>query len=375
MHASARPAAGGASPVAATRAFPAQGARRFLILGGIGLILAGMIFGDIFAVFVLHQNAGRIGAHLQAGVEAVAAGNAAAAEAHILVIGGPGGLLENRGTKVDTHVHIIAFGYIALLLALVLPYVALPEPLKKHLAVVFLLGATLLPVSVFLIYHVGLAYSPLSSIGWASILADLGGLLVIIACAGYLTGVWRHLRSGRDAWRAEVLLPERSGSSRTLLVGGTLLVLIGYLHGAYYAGVHLYEHEARDVQLLRTMLESAAAGNADQASAAVNAYGGLQGEKAVHIAAHAHIIEFGTLALLLAFVQPLVFLSEPWKRRWTAALLAGSVILPVFVLLELKWGLVAGGIADVGGLLVIIALTAMLIGVLRHTGRLDAGKA
>jgi len=375
MHASARPAAGGASPATATRAFPAQGARRLLILGGIGLILAGMIFGDIFAVFVLHQNAGRIGAHLQAGVEAVAAGNAAAAEAHILVIGGPGGLLENRGTKVDTHVHIIAFGYIALLLALVLPYVALPEPLKKHLAVVFLLGATLLPVSVFLIYHVGLAYSPLSSIGWASILADFGGLLVILACAGYLAGLWRHLRSGRDAMRAEVLLPERSGSSRALLAGGTLLVLIGYLHGAYYAGVHLYEHEARDVQLLRTMLESAAAGNADQASAAVNAYGGLQGEKAVHIAAHAHVIEFGTLALLLAFVQPFVFLSEPWKRRWTAALLAGSVILPVFVLLELKWGLVAGGIADFGGLLVIIALTALLIGMLRHTGRLDAGKA
>jgi hypothetical protein len=53
-------------------------------------------------------------------------------------------------------------------------------------------------------------------------------------------------------------------------------------------------------------------------------------------------------------------------------LLGGSVILPVFVLLELKWGLVAGGIADVGGLLVVIALVGMLIGVLRYSGRLDA---
>jgi hypothetical protein len=305
----------------------------------------------------------------------VAAGKAAAAEAHILFIGGPGGLLENHGTKVDTHVHVIAFGYIALLLALVLPYVALPEPLKKQLAVVFLAGATLLPVCVFLIYYVGLAYSPLSSIGWASILADFGGLLVIVACAGYLAGLWRNLRSGRGALKAEVLLPETSWSSRALLAGGTLLVLAGYLHGAYYAGVHLYEHEARDVVLLRTMLESAAAGNAADARTAVNSYGALQGEKAVHIAAHAHIIEFGTLALLLAFVQPLVFLSEAWKRRWAAMLLAGSVILPVFVLLELKWGLVAGGIADFGGLLVILALTGMLVGVLRHSGRLDAENA
>jgi hypothetical protein len=50
-------------------------------------------------------------------------------------------------------------------------------------------------------------------------------------------------------------------------------------------------------------------------------------------------------------------------------MLTGSVVLPVFVLLELKLGLVAGGIADVGGILVIIALIGMLVGVLRYTGQ------
>jgi len=45
------------------------------------------------------------------------------------------------------------------------------------------------------------------------------------------------------------------------------------------------------------------------------------------------------------------------------------------VLLELKFGLIAGGLADMGGLLVIVALLAMWIGVLRCTGRLDAGDA
>jgi len=71
-------------------------------------------------------------------------------------------------------------------------------------------------------------------------------------------------------------------------------------------------------------------------------------------------------------VQPYIFLSERWKRRWTQILLAGSVILPVFVLLELKLGLLAAGIADIGGLMVIVALIAMLVGVLRYTGTLDA---
>jgi hypothetical protein len=345
-----------------------------LIIGGILLIVVGMIFGDIFAVFVLHQNASRIGQHLLAATEAVATEDAAAAENHIFRIAGPGGFLENRGTKVDTHVHIIAFGYIALLLALVLPYVALSERRKKQLAALFITAAAALPVSVFLIYYVGLAYSPLEAIGWASILADFGGLLLIIACAGFLVGLWRHQRGRGKPVSAQELLPDRSWPSRVLLTGGTLLVLVGFVHGAYYAGVHLYEHEERDVTLLRTMLDNAAAKNLPAATQAVIDYGGLQGEKAVHIAAHAHIIEFGTLALLLAFIQPFVFLSERWKRRWVIVLLLGSVALPVFVLMELYWGLVAGGLADVGGLLIIIALIGMLVGVLRYTGKLDASE-
>ena len=56
-------------------------------------------------------------------------------------------------------------------------------------------------------------------------------------------------------------------------------------------------------------------------------------------------------------------------------LLAGSVILPVFVFSNSKWGLVAGGIADLGGLLVVIGLVGMLVGVLRYSGRLDVAEA
>jgi len=44
-------------------------------------------------------------------------------------------------------------------------------------------------------------------------------------------------------------------------------------------------------------------------------------------------------------------------------------------LLELKWGLVAGGIADLGGLLVIIGLIGMVVGVLRYSGSLDVVEA
>jgi hypothetical protein len=60
------------------------------------------------------------------------------------------------------------------------------------------------------------------------------------------------------------------------------------------------------------------------------------------------------------------------KRRWIELFLLGSLLLPVCVLLEIKYGLIAGGIADFAGLLIIFALLAMWIGILRYTGDPDA---
>jgi hypothetical protein len=151
--------------------------------------------------------------------------------------------------------------------------------------------------------------------------------------------------------------------------------MLGFLHGSYYAAVDLYRHEALDYSILSQIGMGAAEKNAAAVESGLAAYGRLQGEKAVNIAAHAHIIEFGLLSILLAFFQPYVDLREIWKRRWAFVLLLGSLLLPACVLLELKFGLIAGGLADMGGLFVIVALLAMWIGVLRYTGRLDAGDA
>src|SRR5207245_8014016 len=47
----------------------------------------------------------------------------------------------------------------------------------------------------------------------------------------------------------------------------------------------------------------AAVANSSAAAQSVNAYGMLAAEKAVEIAGHSHIIEFGLLAILLSFIQ------------------------------------------------------------------------
>jgi hypothetical protein len=354
-----------AKPSPINSAFAPMSARRVLIFGGIALVAGGMLFGDVFAVFILHQNAGQQGAALIAANQAVAAGDEAAVNR---IFASLGSLLEDRGTKVDAHVHMIGAGYLALLLALVQPFIVLRARTKKILAALFIVGGTLLPIGIFLIHYVGLTHSPFAVIGWASILADSAGALLIIVLAVEAWGFRRYIRTRQ---LAEPTLPEdNSWERRTLLSGGTLLILLGFLHGAWYAAFHLYEHEDREETIIKALLDSPTI--AVSANAA-NDYGRLAAEKAVAIAAHSHIIEFGLLAMLLSFVQPYVFLTPKWKRRWTMALLAGSIVLPVFVQLEVKLGLIAGGIADGGGLLVIVALVGMLVGVLRYTGNLDAG--
>jgi hypothetical protein len=130
-----------------------------------------------------------------------------------------------------------------------------------------------------------------------------------------------------------------------------------------------------ETTILQRMIGFASDGNLVAASGEATNFGNLAGARAVNIAAHSHIIEFGLLAMLLSFVQPYVFLSEKWKRCWVKVLLGGSVILPVFVLLELKLGLLAGGIADLGGLMVILGLIGMLVGIVRYSGHLDAAES
>src|SRR6266705_195177 len=197
-------------------------AQRLLVFGGIALIAGGMLFGDIFAVFVLHQKGGETSAALLAATQAVAAQNPAAVKDAFTRIGG---LLEDRGTKVDAHVHLTDAGYLALLLALVQPYVALSNWRKKLLARLFLLGGVLLPIGIFLIHYVGLAYSPFAVIGWASILADSAGALLIVALLGEAWGLWKYFRGARTD--AEDELPaDRSWERRVLLSGGTVLVLL-----------------------------------------------------------------------------------------------------------------------------------------------------
>ncbi len=355
------------SKTALTDLLTAADPARLFVIGGLLLVIAGMIFGDLYAVFIMHPNNSNIGGELGAAISASAAGDADTVLSHF---GNIGHLLENAGTKKDSHVHMIHAGYLALLLAFLQPWVALGRRRKLLLAKTFLWAAVVLPVSIFLIHYVGLVFSPLQSIGWASIFADLAGLVLTVVLVFELAGLWRYARGLGE--HREPTATAFGRNSRTLLAGGALLLSIGFLFGAYYAGAHLEEHESREVSILGDLMMQAAANDTAMVNQGLVAYGGLQAERGVMIAAHAHVIEFGLLAMMMAIVQPYVFLKRAWRRRLVWMMLGGGAVLPVAVYSEMWYGLLAGGVADFAGLMVIVSLFGMFIGVLRYTGKIDS---
>src|SRR5207247_11412838 len=87
-------------------------AQRLLVFGGIALIAGGMFFGDIFAVFVLHQYVGATGTARLAATQAAAAQNPAAVKEAFTRIGG---LLDASGTKAETQVNLTGQRYLPIL--------------------------------------------------------------------------------------------------------------------------------------------------------------------------------------------------------------------------------------------------------------------
>ena len=340
--------------------------QRLLTIGGILLIASGMLFGDIFAMFVLHPNNARIGEAMFAASQLIPAGDSEGILNHFMAIGG---FLENRGTKVDTHSHMIHVGYIALLLAILQPWVALPAVTKRQVAWLYIISAALLPVSIFSIHYVGLAYSPLSHIGWGSIFADLFGALLSLAVFIQLWGLWQHRRGGGGS----ASIPDtRNPAARTLLLGGLSLLVWGFFYGAAYAAWLQSGSATSEVAILKQIVTHAAASDAGQVGASFGDFGNYQMYRAINVAVHTHINEMGILLLLMCFVQGYIHYSDTVRRRWARLAVLSAFGLPVGILLEINFGIIGSIVADFFGFMMIVALVAMLFGLLRYTGASDA---
>src|SRR6266851_10367990 len=119
-----------------------SGARRLLIVGGIGLALLGMIYGLWYAVFAEHQELDGIGKSLATGFSAAAERDARAAQT---------ALQQYREVKyaydrhVDVHGHWIGLAMVLIVLGIGINRVDFNEQRKILLAAGLVLGSFLFP--------------------------------------------------------------------------------------------------------------------------------------------------------------------------------------------------------------------------------------
>jgi hypothetical protein len=159
-----------------------SGAKRLLLIGGVGLALLGMTYGLWYAVFAEHQALDGMGGSLAAAFGAAAERNPATAARS----------LENyRQAKydydrqVDVHGHWIGLAMLLIVLAIGFDRVAFPEKQKLLLVWSLLLGSGLFPLGVLL---------QTASHGVApKALAAIGAALVIAALAVITFGIVRRL--------------------------------------------------------------------------------------------------------------------------------------------------------------------------------------
>jgi len=157
-----------------------------------------------------------------------------------------------------------------------------------------------------------------------------------------------------------------------LLRWGAVLILLGMLFGFGYAWVFTTDHEPRMFELVETMLAYAGGETDSEPLALVQSYRGVNSSIAILAAVHSHAIEMGTIALLLAFIQGFIMMSERMRMIWARAFLTGAYLLPFFIFNATIFGLRSAALADLSGFVVLVSLIAMLSGCVRQTGILDS---
>jgi hypothetical protein len=341
-------------------------AARLLVFGGISFILTGMLLGEVFAIFISHVASAQIRREwIGSMIPAI--------EQHDLAAVGAGysrieDLLERRGRIMDTHSHMIAYGFLALALALLQPLNKYSERIRRALALCIVLGGLVQSVFVFVSY-----WAMHQGHNWVLISSSAGGALVLAGVLGTLAGLrGTRLRSDFAAETSRLL---SSASSQILLRTGSFLILVGMVFGFYYAWVFVTRQEPKQIALMDAALNAALSRDSMTATSSITAYRSLQSRIAIVTAAHSHIIEMGIMAMLLAFVQNFVFLSDHWKRRWAVLFCIGAAVMPICTYTASILGLVSAGFADAFGVMSLIALFAMLWGIVRQTGADEHGYA
>jgi hypothetical protein len=156
-------------------------------------------------------------------------------------------------------------------------------------------------------------------------------------------------------------------SGRLLVIGGLFLAVWGMTYGLHYAV--FVEHQTLDNMggSLTATFVHAAEQATEQSQASLQSYANAAYAYVRQVDAHGHWIGLGLLLIVLGVAFSRVGFPESARMALAAALLAGSLIFPLGVLLEtVNRGAIPKAIAVAGSALVIASLAAIALGFSRN---------
>ena len=159
-----------------------------------------------------------------------------------------------------------------------------------------------------------------------------------------------------------------SGSRKILVFGGLALAALGMLYGLYYAV--FIEHQTLDSMggSLARSFAAAAQRNSAESATALEAFGNTKYDYVRQVDIHSHWIGLAMIMIVLGIAFERVNFSEAFRQLIAGALLAGSILFPLAVLLQTydHGGVIFKALAALGSGLVIAALAATAVGFSRR---------
>ena len=158
-----------------------------------------------------------------------------------------------------------------------------------------------------------------------------------------------------------------SRSRKILIFGGTVLAVLGMLYGLHYAVV--VEHQTLDRMSgsLAGAFAHAAERGGDDSQDALTAYRETKYDYVRQVDLHSHWIGLAMLLIVLGLLFDEVAFAERARFAVALAMLAGSIVFPLGVILQTEHMAPLGSVlAIAGSALVIAALGATAVGFMRE---------
>jgi hypothetical protein len=157
-----------------------------------------------------------------------------------------------------------------------------------------------------------------------------------------------------------------SQARKVLIIGGVVLAAVGMLYGLHYAV--FVEHQTLD--RMGGSLSNAFAHGAehrwDDSQSALTAYRETKYDYVRQVDVHSHWIGLAMLMIVLGVVFDEVVFSQRVRFAIALAMLAGSIVFPLGVILQTaRMAPLGSGLAIAGSGLVIVAMGATAVGFVR----------